>query len=71
MVMIQIEWSHIACRAGAAFTKKILRTDEGTYKTNERAVCIGSQELWPGSTVELQAHFMHNICPFLDDKFLG
>jgi hypothetical protein len=42
MIMIQIEWFQIVCKAGAAFTKKILHTDEGTFKTNERAVCIGT-----------------------------
>jgi len=42
MIMIQIEWFHIVRKAGAVFAKKILRTGEGTFKTNERAVCMGT-----------------------------
>jgi hypothetical protein len=42
MILIQIKWFQIVRKAGAAFTKKILHTDEGTFKTNERAVWIGT-----------------------------
>lgn len=42
MIMIEIEWFQIVYRAGAVFTKYILRTDEGQFKTNERAVREGT-----------------------------
>jgi hypothetical protein len=69
MIMIQIEWFQIVRKNGAAFTRKILRTYEGTFKANERAVYIGTYELWSGNTMELLANFLNNIRLFLDDKF--
>jgi hypothetical protein len=42
MIVIHIECFQIVCKAGAVFTKNILHTDEGTFETNERAVCVGT-----------------------------